>query len=626
MKQSPLSLRNVAIIAHVDHGKTTLVDALLKQSGVFRTGEQVDERVLDSNPLERERGITILAKNTAIYYTQDQSEHPVKINVVDTPGHADFGGEVERILSMVDGCLLVVDAAEGPLPQTRYVLQKALSQRLKPVVVVNKIDRRDARPYEVVDEILELFISLGADDSQIDFPLLYAAARSGVAEEDLDQALHHLKMGTGTILPLLDAIVKHIPPPLAGEADGASEPLQLMVTMLDHDDYVGRVAIGRIHRGSISRGQRVVYGRPGDSSKHGSIAGLFTFERLQRVPADVANAGEIVAVTGMESLGVGDTVTDPETPRFLPPLTVDEPTLTVIFRVNDSPLAGQEGDYLTSRHLRDRLMREARNNVALRVSETDSPDAFDVAGRGELHLGILIETMRRDGYEFAVSQPQVVLKEMESGPPHEPLEELTVEVPQSHLGTVMEMVGARKGDLTNMTQIDDETVKVEFVVPARGLIGFHSQLLTETKGYAVAYNTFHGYGPFRGSLPGRTNGSLVSWESGTVTSHAIEGIQERGQLFVGPGDTVYEGMIVGANSRPQDLDVNVCKKKHVTNMRSSTAEIAVKLDAPRTFTVEQALAYIAEDELVEVTPNHIRLRKAILDRNKRHSARKHARA
>ena len=624
MNHATSLLRNVAIIAHVDHGKTTLVDAILRQTGALRARSEAAERVLDSNPLEKERGITILAKNTAVYFTPAGADRPVKINVVDTPGHADFGGEVERILSMVDGCLLVVDAAEGPLPQTRYVLQKALAQRLAPVVVINKIDRRDARPMHVVDEVLELFIALGADDAQIDFPILYAAARAGVADTDLERALAQLRQGDGSIFPVLEAIVQHVPAPAASPGDAGETP-QLMAAILDHDDYLGRIAIGRLRQGKLRKGDRVAYGRPGKQTRFATITGLFTFERLQRVPVEEAQAGDIVAVAGLEHLDIGDTVTDAEQPRFLPPLTVDEPTLTVIFRVNDSPLAGREGEFLTSRHLRDRLMREARHNVALRVSETDSPDAFLVAGRGELHLGILIETMRREGSEFAVSQPRPVLKEGPEGL-LEPFERLTVDVPQEFVGAVMEMLGARRAELVDMAQQGTESVRLEFIVPARGLIGFRSQLLTETKGYASAHHTFHGFGPYAGPIVRRTNGSLVAWEGGTVTAYALESAQERGQLFVSPGDVLYEGMIVGAHSRPQDLDINVCRKRHVTNMRSSTAEIAVKLSPPRRFTVEEALAYIADDELVEVTPAHVRLRKAILDRNQRHALQKRARA
>ena len=648
-RSDSLTLRNIAIIAHVDHGKTTLVDAILRQTGVFRPGQEVQERVLDSNPLERERGITILAKNTAVYYQPPGQDARVKINIVDTPGHADFGGEVERVLSMVDGCLLVVDAAEGPLPQTRYVLRKALGQGLHPIVVINKIDRADARPLEVYDEVLDLFIALGADDEQIDFPVLYASSRAGVASYDLDEAMRALRAGGGSILPLLDAITKHVPPagarpspaaspgeseagsPTSGSASpgsgaagsgavdpAAEEPLRMMVSILDHDDYLGRIVIGRIHGGTIKAGQAVSYGRPGRALKQGRIAALFAFERLERVKVESAAAGEIVAVAGIADLEVGDTVTDPAWPVLLSPIAVDEPTLTVVFRVNDSPMAGRSGEYVTSRHLRERLLREARSNVALRVEETAEPDAFLVAGRGELHLGILIETMRRDGYEFAVSRPQVVMRQGPQGL-EEPMEHVVVEVPSGLVGTTIEQLGARKAELVQMTQGDDDMTRLEFIVPARGLIGFHSQFLTETRGLGVLHHTFHGYAPYVGDLPGRTNGSLVAWEAGVVTAYALESVQERGRLFVEPGDEVYEGMIVGAHSRPQDLDVNVCKKKHVTNMRSSTAEIAVKLDPPVRFTVEQALAYIADDELVEVTPDRIRLRKAILDKHKRKS-------
>ncbi len=583
--------------------------------------------MLDSNPLERERGITILAKNTAVYYAPPGENAPIKINIVDTPGHADFGGEVERILSMVDGCLLVVDAAEGPLPQTRYVLRKALGQGLHPIVVINKVDRADARPLEVYDEVLDLFIALGADENQIDFPVLYASSREGVASYDLEDARRALSSGGGSILPLLDGIIKHVPPAAPADAtfanstrleSGDSPVLQLMATMLDHDDYVGRIAIGRIKSGTLKAGQSVCYGKPEKGTKTGRIAALYTFERLERVKVESAGAGEIVAVAGIADLEVGDTVTDPTRPLLLPPIAVDEPTLTVVFRVNDSPMAGRSGEFLTSRHLRERLLREARSNVALRVHDTDEPDAFLVAGRGELHLGILIETMRRDGYEFGVSRPQVVMRRDEAGV-QEPMEHVVIEVPSHHVGTTIEQLGARKAELMNMAQSGDDMTRLEFVVPARGLIGFHSHFLTETRGLGVLHHTFHGYGPYVGELPGRTNGSLVAWEPGTVTAYAIESIQERGRLFVEPGDEVYEGMIVGANSRPQDLDVNVCKKKHVTNMRSSTAEISVKLDPPVRFSVEQALAYIADDELVEVTPDRIRLRKAVLDKHKRKS-------
>jgi len=603
-----MDLRNVAILAHVDHGKTTLVDAFLKQTGVFRPGEQVQECVLDSNPLERERGITILAKNTAIFHGR------TKINIVDTPGHADFGGEVQRIMSMVDGALLIVDAAEGPLPQTRYVLQKALEQRLRIIVVLNKIDRPDARPAEVIDAILDLFIALGADDNQLDFPLLYASARAGLAHEDLDTALAALAARDYSfgITPLLDTIVRELPPP----GGDTAKPLQFLVTNLDYDDYVGRIAIGRVHNGILRTGETVAVGRPDEQLRPIKLGNLYVFERLRRVAVNAAPAGEIAAITGISDINIGDTLTDIENPKPMPPLVVDEPTLTVMFRINDCPLAGQEGSLVTSRQLRERLWRESRTNVALRVEETDNPDTFKVSGRGELHLGILMETMRREGYEFTVSKPHVVCKTID-GVLHEPLENVSIEVPPEYTGTVMEQLGERRGELVNMKQLADNTVRMEFIAPTRGLVGFASQLLTETKGYGVMHVTFHGWGPHRGPIPGRQNGSMVAWEAGKATAYALENLQERGELFIKPGTDVYEGMIIGAASRRQDLDVNCCKKRHATNMRASTAEIDVKLDPPRRFTLEQALAYIADDEMLEVTPLSLRMRKAILSRHER---------
>jgi GTP-binding protein len=601
-----MELRNVAIIAHVDHGKTTLVDAILRQTGVFRANEVVQECVLDSNAIERERGITILAKNTGVFHKG------VKINIVDTPGHADFGGEVQRILGMVDGALLIVDAAEGPLPQTRYVLQNALQQHLRPVVVINKIDRSDARADEVVDEVLDLFISLGADDDQLEFPLLYASARAGVAHPNLETALAKLAAKEADIHPLLDTILEAVPPP-AGQID---HPLQAMVTMLDYDDYVGRVAIGRITGGVMNQGMMVAVGRAGQPYRQAKLTNLYTFERLKRVATASAGVGEIVAITGINEIEIGDTIMDTDDPRPLPPLHVDAPTLSVTFRVNDSPLAGQDGIYVTSRHISERLQKEARSDVALSVEPGETPDVFHVSGRGELHLGILMETMRREGYEFCVSKPQVIMQEV-NGELYEPLEYLSIDVPQEYTGVVMERLGVRKGELVNMTPLPSGNVKIEFVVPARGLVGFSSELLTETKGNGLMHHTFHGYGPHRGEVPMRQNGSLVAWESGTVTAYALENAQERGILFVSPGDVVYEGMIVGTCNRTQDLDINVCKKKHVTNMRASTSDIAVKLDPTRTFTLEQALAYLNEDEWLEVTKTHLRLRKAVLSRNAR---------
>lgn len=602
-----MQLCNVAIIAHVDHGKTTLVDGILRQTGVFRSNAPLEDRVLDSDDLERERGITILAKNTAVMY----GDH--KINIVDTPGHTDFGGEVERIMDMVDGALLVVDASEGPMPQTRFVLQKALSHRVQPIVLINKIDRPGCRPLEVVDEVLDLFIDLGADEDLLDYPVLYGTARMGIAEEQLEAAMAAVDAGQGSLRPLLDAIIKYVPSP-EGKADA---PLQLMVSTLDYDSYIGRIAIGRLHNGTLTRGEEVAVTRGGtDKLQKEAVSQLFVFENLKRVATEQAPVGEIVALAGMEDIEIGDTVTSVEQPQPLPPLEVDRPTLMMLFRVNDSPFAGQEGRYLTSRHLRDRLEREKRVNVALRVRETDSPDVIEVAGRGELHLSILIENMRREGYEMAVSKPQVILQESEAGF-LEPLERLVVDIPTEHMGVLMENLGARRGELLNMTQVGDSRLKLEFIVPTRGLIGFGSEFLTETKGNGVMHYTFHGYGPYRGDIPQRTNGVLVAWEQGEATAYAINNIQERGVLFVRPGTEVYEGMIIGENCRESDLDVNIAKKKHVTNMRSATADIAPKINEPRTFTLEEALAFVAEDELVEVTPKSIRMRKAVLDRSNR---------
>lgn len=603
-----MQLRNIAIIAHVDHGKTTLVDGILKQTGVFRANEQVQERVLDSNDLERERGITILSKNTAILYKS------AKINIVDTPGHADFGGEVERILGMVDGALLVVDAFEGPMPQTRFVLQKALEQRVKPLVVVNKVDRSDARPYEVVDEVLELFIDLGADEDLLEFPVLYACAKAGVAAATPEEVIRGLETGQGSVLPLLDAILEYVPKPTGS----AEQPLQLLISNLDYDPYIGRIAIGRIQNGHLARGQNVCVVRGGtDKLQWERIGRVYTFANLRRVEVEQAEAGDIVAVAGIEQIEIGDTIADAENPQPLPPVEVGEPTLTMLFRVNDSPFAGREGQYLTSRHLKERLERERRVNVALRVRETDSPDAFEVSGRGELHLSILIENMRREGYELAVSKPKVVMKKTEEGL-MEPLERLVIDVPSEYMGTVMEKIGARKGELSSMHHMADGRVKLEFIVPTRGLIGFNSQFLTDTKGHGVMYYSFYGYGPYRGDIVQRTNGALVAWEAGTATTYAISNIQERGTLFIRAGTEVYEGMIIGENSREGDLDVNIAKQKHVTNMRSSTKEIAVKIDEPRILTLEEALAFAADDELVEVTPKSIRLRKQVLNKHKRH--------
>jgi len=599
------NLRNIAIIAHVDHGKTTLVDAMLKQSHVFRSNEQVAERVMDSGDLERERGITILSKNTSIMYKD------IKINIVDTPGHADFGGEVERVLNMVDGVVLLVDAFEGPMPQTKYVLRKALEQKLKPIVVINKIDRPDQRVDDVYDEVLELFMELGADDDQLDFPVIYATARDGIAKYEMEDASDNLE-------PLMETIIKEIPAP-RGDADG---PLQMMVTTLDADDYVGRVAVGRIIRGSVKTNQNVVLIN-GDQETKAKIGKVFVYQGLKRVEVPSAGLGEVVALTGLGDVSIGYTVADAENPEALPTINIDEPTLSMTFGVNTSPFAGREGQFVTSRHLRDRLFKEVETNVSMKVEETDSADTFKVSGRGELHLSILIETMRREGYELQVGKPEVVYKTI-NGQRCEPLENLTIEVPQEYMGTVMESLGTRKAELSNMTEVSGY-MRMEFVIPARGLIGFRSELLTNTKGNGIMNHVFHGYVPYKGDIPGRSRGSLVAFEQGETTGYGIYTLQDRGTMFISPGQQVYEGMIVGENSREMDIDINPCKKKNVSNMRTSSSDEAIRLVPPRILSLEQALEYINEDELVEVTPENIRLRKAVLDRTARGRASKNAR-
>ena len=599
-------LRNVAIIAHVDHGKTTLVDAMLRQSGIFRANEQVAERVMDSNDLERERGITILSKNTAVMHDG------VKINIVDTPGHADFGGEVERVLNMVDGVLLLVDAFEGPMPQTKYVLRKALEQNLKPIVVINKIDRPDQRVDDVHDEVLELFMELEANDEQLDFPVVLAAAREGLAKLSMDEDSDNLE-------PLFKVLIREIPAP-KGDLEG---PLQIMVTTLDYDEYVGKIAIGRIVRGKVSGGQNVVI-MNGETETKSRIGRLYTYEGLKRVETKEAACGDIVAMMGLDNVNIGDTVADAESPEALPSITIDEPTLSMIFSVNNSPFAGREGQFVTSRHLRDRLFREVETNVSMRVFETDSADSFEVAGRGELHLAILIETMRREGYEFQVGKPKVIYREI-NGKKCEPLEMLTIDVPQEFMGSVMETLGTRRADLINMVELAGY-LRMEFVVPARGLIGFRSEFLTNTKGNGIMHHVFHGYAPYKGDIPGRTRGALVAFEDGETTAYGINSVQERGTMFISPVQAVYTGMVVGENSRDMDMDVNPCKKKHVTNMRSSSADEAVRLTPPRIFSLEQSLEWINDDELVEVTPQSIRLRKTILDRHTRAREKKSSQA
>ena len=598
------NLRNVAIIAHVDHGKTTLVDALLKQSHIFRDNEKVAERVMDSNDLERERGITILSKNTAVMHND------VKINIVDTPGHADFGGEVERVLNMVDRVLLLVDSFEGPMPQTKYVLRKALEQGLKPIVVINKIDRPDQRVHEVEDEVLELFMELEADDDQLDFPVVYASARDGIAKASMED-------DSTDMTALFDVLIKEIPAP-QGDIDG---PLQFMVTTLDYDDFVGKIAVGRIVRGRMKTNQQVVL-MNGESTRKGKIGRVYTYNGLNRVETDEAGMGDIIAFVGIDDINIGETVADAENPEALPTISIDEPTLSMMFSVNNSPFAGREGDYVTSRHLRDRLFKEVETNVSMRVEETDSPDSFKVSGRGELHLAVLIETMRREGYELQVGKPRVIFKDI-NGQKCEPLEHLTIDVPQEFMGAVMENLGVRKAELINMVELAGY-LRMEFVVPARGLIGFRAQFLTATKGNGIMNHVFHGYAPYKGDIPGRTRGALVAFEDGETTPYGLNSVQDRGTLFLGANVPVYTGQVIGENARENDMDVNPNKKKHVTNMRSSSSDEAVRLTPPRIFSLEQALEWINDDELVEVTPENIRMRKAILDRSARAKAAKAA--
>jgi len=592
-------IRNLAIIAHVDHGKTTLVDAMLRQSGVFRENEAVVERVMDSNDLEKERGITILSKNTSVHY------NGTKINIVDTPGHADFGGEVERVLKMVDGVLLLVDAYEGSMPQTRFVLKKALSLNLKPIVVINKIDRAEARPDEVVDEIIELFIELGADDDQLEFPVVYASSREGFAVCDLYGERKDLK-------PLFDVIIEKVPAP-KGDMNGT---LQLLVSNVDYDEYVGRIAIGRVDRGSIKLGQQAIICKKEGHQFNAKITKLYTFEGLKRTEANEAMLGEIVGVSGVGDVTIGDTICDVGSPDPLPFVAIDEPTLSMTFSVNNSPFAGKEGTFVTSRHLRDRLFKELETNVSLRVEETETAESFTVSGRGELHLSILIETMRRQGYEFQVSKPRVINREVD-GKLMEPIEYLMIDVPEEFMGVVMEKLGQRKSEMVNMTSANQGYMRLEFKIPARGLIGYRAELMTDTKGNGIMNHVFHSYEPYKGEIATRQRGSLVAWEEGDAVQYGLFNAQERGNLFISPGTKVYEGMIVGENARSEDLVVNICKKKHITNMRASGTDESLRLVPPVIFSLEQALEFIAEDELVEVTPKNIRLRKRILDSDTR---------
>ena len=591
-------LRNIAIIAHVDHGKTTLVDAMLKQSGIFRDNEHVEERVMDSNALERERGITILAKNTAVMH------NGTKINILDTPGHADFGGEVERVLTMVDGVLLLVDAYEGPMPQTKYVLRKALERNLKPIVVINKIDRPDQRVNEVIDEVLDLFIELNANDDQLEFPVVLTSARNGVAKLSMEDESDNLE-------PLFRVILENIPAP---DVD-TEAPLQMLVNTLDYDDYVGRIVVGRVVRGTIHNGENIML-MDNSSNRKAKIGRLYTYQGLKRVEVDEVAAGDIVALIGLADANIGDTIADAENPEKLEGISIDEPTLSMVFSVNTSPFAGREGEFVTSRHLRERLFKEVKTNVAMRLEETESPDSYIVKGRGELHLSILIETMRREGYELQVGKPKVITHRDEEGNLLEPMEALTIDVPQDFMGAVMEGLGLRKAELQNMTEMAGY-LRMEFLIPARGLIGFRNQFLTDTKGNGIMNHVFAGYAPYKGDIPGRTRGSLVAFEAGETTSYGISNAQERGTMFIVPGEQVYEGQIIGENSREDDMDVNPCKKKHVSNMRASGSDEAIRLIPPKTFSLEQALEHINDDELVEVTPKSIRMRKKILDRVER---------
>ena len=593
------NLRNIAIIAHVDHGKTTLVDKMLKQSGVFRANESVQERVMDSNDLERERGITILSKNTAVMY------NGVKINIVDTPGHADFGGEVERILTMVDGVLLLVDAFEGCMPQTRFVLKKALNLGKKPIVVLNKIDRPGARPNEVVDEVLDLFIELGANDDQLDFPVIYASAKEGYATLDYNENGVDLK-------PLFEKIINEVPAP-EGDLDG---PFQILFSNIDYDEYVGRIGIGRVERGKVKSGQSAVLCCLDGTTKNVKITKLYTFEGLKRTETHEALLGDIVSVSGISDLNIGETICSPEKVEALPFVKIDEPTVSMLFMVNNSPFAGQDGKYVTSRNIRDRLFKEIETNVAMKVEETDSADTFKVSGRGELHLSILIETMRRENFEFQVSRPQVIFKKVD-GKTFEPIELLMIEVPDNYVGAVMEKLGARKSELLNMNTRGEGTTHLEFKIPARCLMGYRSEFLTDTNGNGIMNHVFDGYEPYKGDIQQRNSGSLVAFETGEATAYGLFAAQERGRLFIGAGTPVYEGMIVGANPKTEDLVVNVCKKKHMTNTRASGSDDALKLTPPTIMSLEQSLEFITDDELVEVTPKNIRLRKIYLTKEQR---------
>ena len=595
-------IRNVAIIAHVDHGKTTLVDAMLKQSGIFRENEQVQERVMDSNDLEKERGITILSKNTAVHFKD------VKINIVDTPGHADFGGEVERVLKMVDGVVLLVDAFEGAMPQTREVLKKSLALNLKPIVVINKIDRPGARPLQVVDEVLELFIELGANDDQIDFPVIYASGKQGTASLTPDKQDENLQC-------LFETIINTIEPPKC-EMDG---PMQMLVSNIDYDDYTGRMSIGRVERGHIDLNMPVVICKSDDKTVNARVTKLFTYDGLKKIEVERAEAGDIVCLSGVTDINIGDTICDINNPEKIPFVNIDEPTVSMTFSVNNGPFAGREGQFVTSRHIRDRLFKELDRNVSLRVKETETPDSFEVSGRGELHLSILIETMRREGYELLVSRPKVILKEID-GVINEPVERLVVNVPDDCVGNVIEKLGRRKAEMLNMEPAEAGHTKIEFKIPARGIIGYRTEFLTDTKGEGTMNHTFEEYEPYKGDIQSRTRGTIVAFEPGKSITYGLYNAQDKGDLFIGPGVEVYEGMIVGLNSRPEDLAINVCKEKHLTNTRASGSDEALRLVPPIQMSLEAAIEFIQDDELVEITPKNIRLRKKILNNKDRERA------
>ena len=589
------NIRNIAIIAHVDHGKTTLVDALLKQSHIFRENEQVAERVMDSNDLEKERGITILSKNTSVMYND------VKINIVDTPGHADFGGEVERVLKTVDGVLLLVDAFEGPMPQTREVLKKALALNLKPIVVINKIDRPGANPLKVVDQVIELFIELDASDEQLDFPVIYASAKNGIAKMNLED-------DTDNVHCIFETIINTISAPNC-DMDGTA---QMLVSNIDYDDYLGRIAVGRVERGTIKNGMSISICKKDDKVVQGKIAKLFTYVGLKRVEVDEVSAGDMCALSGIADINIGETICDFDHPEKIDFVDIDEPTVSMTFSVNDGPLAGKEGKFITSRHIRDRLFKELERNVSLRVKETDSADSFEVCGRGELHLSVLIETMRREGFELLVSRPKVIFKEID-GVKCEPIEKLVCNVPDDSIGTVIEKLGRRKGEMKNMEPAEMGHTKLEFDIPARGLIGYRTEFLTDTKGVGTMNSVFDRYEPYKGEISARTRGVLVAFEAGTSITYGLYNAQERGELLIGAGVEVYEGMIVGINSRNEDIAINVCKEKHLTNTRASGSDDALRLVPPLQMSLEKAIEFIQDDELVEVTPLNIRLRKKILD-------------